>query len=923
MKKKLLLFILLLTTASLWAQHWTAPSEYDFPQSTIIYAQVKCNSISEEYVEVAAFVDGQCRADAMSPDTRIGNNDCYTLRVWGNDDEIGTKAITFKAFYNGVAYKFTKTVTFSGETYTPYPLVLNLDIVSEIVLPQPLVIEQKLPVSNLDLNQYAEYGYRSLDGSLITPIGESSIDMDETPFSTIWSINTGYDVTVTADGKLSSSVEIPENKDGAILSVEAKMNDNVLFSGYTTLYIHEPVILVEQFNMNKTLYEVYPGDDVYSMIRAEAVLGPDDATDKSLDITPTTVTFNPFPAGIATTPGTYTLNVAPVLGGQGVKPIIVTVKVLQPATSLAVSATTLDAYVGDNVYDIIKSMVTVAPADADYKSLICKTSSTNGEVDENGMAVKAGTFTVTVEAEKATNDCNTVTVAVTVRQPVTAITASKTFINVNVGDNVYDIVRANVFVTPTNATDSTLVIKCSDGQAFPNKVATEAEMGKEYTFTVSAVYASEECNSVQIGVYVLKPLVINVPATLELSKYTDTPLAITYEGDAFDESKVTVLANDDNCVKIEGSGLEWNISALYFSKNTTITVYYASKPVGQITYTVKAEQPLANGWNWITPVFVSGKAIEFFDYEGNRPAFMNNWIDIRSQYDLLYKDPEYGFFGNLFGMIPFQMYKLKTSAADTIRLTNDVLLGYEIYGCAPMAQRGYNWIGFPYEGSCGIDGISTTTVFQEGDMFIGKDAFAEYTDGKWHVSDGFMFESGNGYLFYSVNGGEEIAWNNPADNPAGGANAKVRKASKQRTSVFSCDASMYADNMAIVAEVTGVDESDDLTVGAFVDGECRGMGRFVDGKLMINVAGKAGEKVSFVLYDANTAVSTPLPQTLTYCQKAGSFKSPISLGSVLATGISNVNNPCCTASTKYNLNGQRISNGSKGVTLVNGKKYVK
>ena len=155
------LCLMVLAIAS-WAQNWTAPTENDFPHSTPVYVQVKVNG--EEIlkgVEVAAFIDDECRASLQSPNAQVsGELLCYQLRVWGDMDADLNKTITFKVSYNGLVFKMKKTITFTGETHSEIPLVLNIDLPTGVSLPDPLALEAKLPFS-YDLTNDIEFQYEA------------------------------------------------------------------------------------------------------------------------------------------------------------------------------------------------------------------------------------------------------------------------------------------------------------------------------------------------------------------------------------------------------------------------------------------------------------------------------------------------------------------------------------------------------------------------------------------------------------------------------------------------------------------------------------------------------------------------------------------------------------------------------------------
>ena len=144
MKKFLFTMLALLSVLTInAAKKWTAPSASDFLTSTPIYVQVKVNGQTSTTIEVAAFINGECRASA---DVYDRTTNLYTLRVWGNPDEIGS-TITFKAYdsANDFEFSFTKTAEFTGETNSEVPFVLNIDEPTGVRLTSPIQILAKFP----------------------------------------------------------------------------------------------------------------------------------------------------------------------------------------------------------------------------------------------------------------------------------------------------------------------------------------------------------------------------------------------------------------------------------------------------------------------------------------------------------------------------------------------------------------------------------------------------------------------------------------------------------------------------------------------------------------------------------------------------------------------------------------------------------
>lgn len=127
--------------------------------------------------------------------------------------------------------------------------------------------------------------------------------------------------------------------------------------------------------------------------------------------------------------------------------------------------------------------------------------------------------------------------------------------------------------------------------------------------------------------------------------------------------------------------------------------------------------------------------------------------------------------------------------------------------------------------------------------------------------------------------------------------------------------------MTIVAQIEGAFNTENLIIGAFVGDECRGQGHFVKGdKLMINVAGTAGEHVNFKLYDNFNDEYIDIPETLTYSQMAGSLKEPVKMTASQVTAIRGISTEANHA--VYDLSGRKVESAKKGLYIRDGKKVV-
>jgi hypothetical protein len=307
---------------------------------------------------------------------------------------------------------------------------------------------------------------------------------------------------------------------------------------------------------------------------------------------------------------------------------------------------------------------------------------------------------------------------------------------------------------------------------------------------------------------------------------------------------------------------------------------------------------------------------------------------------MLYNDPEYGFFGDIYGLGSWDgMYKIKSSFADeSLSFINAGPYWEESY---KTLRRGYNWIGYTQQWDMHLYEFNRSIVwgqntFSEGDFILSKDGFIIYDSEQeeWiSADDNFMFEVGKGYIYYAAEQPqmECMTFYSNKYMESDAARTKARKTKVQQESVWQYDASQFADNMGIVAELKNVDIPANYTIGAFVDGECRGKGKIVKGNIaLINVAGKAGETVTFRLHNEITGEYSDIKESAAYSMMAGSLAAPLSLtadgnGTTDINGVADIDEDDIVAI--YTLNGKKVTEMTEGIYIIqvreNGKIVTK
>lgn len=377
----------------------------------------------------------------------------------------------------------------------------------------------------------------------------------------------------------------------------------------------------------------------------------------------------------------------------------------------------------------------------------------------------------------------------------------------------------------------------------------------------------------------------------------------------------------DTRIVEETDGLYLYVKPLVASADMSIIVSFNAfdgiEPVSG-NFGVLTDMPINKGWGWYT--FYPMDDSNILDISAvNKLFFAGQLIDLRSQNENAYNDPDYGFFGSLTNIEAETCYKAKSEIA------NNAICDYTA-ALAPTEVdifKGWNWIPYNYQYSHPFDEIAKMMPSNDGDMILSfADGFAEYNSATGWVTSLKSFDYGQGYLYYSTSSKEIVQYCTESELPQYVPEDPAH--SKKRASYKKYNPSDWSDNMAVIANVEGIDDLDGLNVEAYVDGECRGEGTVVtagEQKLVfITVHGKSSEKVTIRVTDKYGNQLSE--QVLAFASKVGSLKAPLTLAG-LSTSITNVNGVAVDNGVMYNLNGQRINTLQKGINIVNGKKVLK
>lgn len=332
--------------------------------------------------------------------------------------------------------------------------------------------------------------------------------------------------------------------------------------------------------------------------------------------------------------------------------------------------------------------------------------------------------------------------------------------------------------------------------------------------------------------------------------------------------------------RIEGEN-EWKVTANRLG-NYNVGISYG-QIVQEGSVEIGQRLLLGEGWSWIS-LFANKVGQDLF-YK-----YFYDAQEIRSQYMLVYNDPEYGFFGDLKELTTAEAYKVcvKDSAHFDMFLYDGGVYNYNT-GRDINLMPGWTWMSNPYCFDHDLQVALGKATFANDSRIVSKnDGFATFQDGQW-VGTLTRFNAGEGYLVYNAaaeNAFVSFAAEGVIPKAEPRSVASARRAAEQ--SVWSYDGSRFADNMSVICQPTTELEADRYTIGAFVGDECRGEGRMINGRFFVTVHGEMGEKVSFRLYDALTGEYFVLDDAVDFASTVGTYQRPMALNTPTLTGIDSV-----------------------------------
>ena len=898
---------------------------------------------------LGAFIDGECRGIAEVSQKSVSDTKTiyyFALRVKGSDTDNG-KAISFRLSIPGTNMSYiyndlkpaADAVTYTNKKTTGtlsdlFPLkfiqplyygftqeTVSVKVGEQINLLDYITFEPaNANIPELNWNMYEESENVIIEGNKLTAIKSTGKYGSVGVFPKLWDMkNTGQysDINIRVIQPATSIELRDEYKNGITVNLgDTAALNTVLRSGYTTA----------PADCNEELTWKSSDETAIRPMTSESDLGK----------------FEPVKTG------TYTMT----LSGENAS-VDLKVTVIKPVEYIKMvgSVKIIKMFVGENLLDILPAGYKVMPEDATDRSVEYYVDRSNSDqgVYEDGdgaykysdifgrmefnegdkmIALKPGRVIVTISSTQ--NPRANLYYEVIVKRGPTSITSKQdemTFMMPRKDTDKWDIsedIRNNIIMNPSwpkyeeneeyDVYNTDLQISSPDKAIKLNYTFStdklEASIVEAGNATIDISYTTEHTVATEEGLkndhlLLEKHFLVTILESLKGFKVEE------YVSMASTETRDFVLTPDPADAEVDPSRVEVTIvdanvpemwkSIVDIEPTDETKLNYTINPrsVGTATISVKLDgEEVATSFVSIGQRYMQKAGWKWTSFYGGRVGWNSPEIElgnvveeIRSEDALLYNDPKYGYFGDIYGLETGKCYKInvKNEEPGLLDLMIDYTGAYEDMQTYRQMVPKWSWLGNPYQYNHDINEVFATDIenennFNEGDRIVSKDyGFAEFVGGKWQGTLTTL-RAGEGYMFFNA-GSEDVNMNYKRERelPQG---TPTMNAPQRKQTIWTYNSAPFADNMTIVADLGNEYSAERFTVGAFVGEECRGEGEMIEGKCFITVHADKGETISFKLYDAVSGEMRTINEQLPFAKMAGSFRAPqrLTVGGIV-TGI--------------------------------------
>ena len=405
------------------------------------------------------------------------------------------------------------------------------------------------------------------------------------------------------------------------------------------------------------------------------------------------------------------------------------------------------------------------------------------------------------------------------------------------------IANSSDLISSTDITEATLD---DEGKAVVT-VKGDFPGRTQLTFTIDDVTATGEC-AVDVVTEIITAEAPKSSRASGTAVYRGTKVELTTES-----KNATIYFTTDGSCPCDENGTRRKYTVPIIINDDTQILAMTSVGNGdddvsetvEFNYTLKHSDmdfKMEKGWTWISHNMET--AVASADFAAD--ASVNR---IKSSTQEVVRDPQLGMVGALTELNAAESYKIETSAATAKLRLSDVAWNPS----TPIElNEGWNWLGYPVGQTMTVAEALSSTEAEDLDMVVGQNGFAQF-DGEQWIGTLETMSPGMGYMYQSASA-KQVVYNTSIVSNA----AAIHAPGIASRLPLVADVHKYPSVMPVIANVCTASgtqlDINEYMVAAFCGSECRGVGRVVDGLVMLSVYGYNGDNITLRVTDAEGEV---------------------------------------------------------------------
>ena len=392
--------------------------------------------------------------------------------------------------------------------------------------------------------------------------------------------------------------------------------------------------------------------------------------------------------------------------------------------------------------------------------------------------------------------------------------------------------------TFVHGNNATLTATANTGYAFANWTKDGNEVSTNATYTFAVTEAAE---------YV---------ANFTLNSYNVTATADPTVGGSILGTGSYEHGNTATLTAVPANGyyfINWTLDDVEVGTelNYDFTVTEDTELVAHFGILSSQTIHLNSGWNWFST---------YIDLEGaDGLATLENALgttadQIKSNNAFaMYENGEWD--GNLTDYDPTKMYQIHNTTDTDITLWGGQINAAE---CGITIKQGWNWIAYPLNQPMDVNVALSNYASTEEDVLKGRNGFTTYIDGYGWWGTLNTLTPGEGYRYNAkASGSSTLVYNN--------SRCELHANITTESNYWTPNAAEFANSISIMASIPAnaiVNANENVEIGAFVNGECRGSAKLMYVEpveqyiAFLTVYGEEEDVITFNIYNEGNQFET-------------------------------------------------------------------